>query len=665
MLFVSKFLKKLLYVPEDNPDLAIAQVKMFSRQIPLMYGMVIVNTLALAYSYLGAAPDWLSIYVPVLLVSISAFRTLSYWRAGKQEMSAGIASQKLRQTIIFAGLLGAFFSSWALALFKYGDPYSQGHVAFFSGVTSLGIVVCLMHLRVAAIVLAVTTVGPTSLFLLIAGGQEHTAVGLNLMIVTVAVLYVLSNHSRNFIELISNQSALRKAVSEANELGKENEKLANLDSLTGLPNRRRFLTELGQRIADDTGENESFSVGILDLDGFKPINDIYGHIAGDRLLGKVAERLSNSDRDLFVARLGGDEFGLILEGNLTDSEILSLGNFICSTVGVPFEMDGFTANVGGTIGIAKFPDSGRTEKQLFERSDYALYVAKECQKGTAVMFSEEHQAEINETTGILRELQGANFDEEFYVEYQFVVDSATGTPVGAEALARWTNPILGKVSPTDFIKNAEKSGIVNKITETLLKKTLSEVSHWPEDLFVSFNLSAHDIGSSHNISRLTEIVRDSGFPPERLTFEITETSLLRDLNKAHDTLQMLKGLGSKIALDDFGTGYSSLSYVQALPIDKLKIDRSFLDKMETCQTSQAVIKTILELCENLKLDCIIEGVEKESQLSALQEIGSMHIQGYLFSKPMLGRDALTYLQMFPNEIHENYITFVETSVVNW
>lgn len=646
MLKILTWVRSIFTVPEDNPDLAIAQIKTFSRQIPIMYCMVIVNTLALAYSHQDLAPDWLSIFTPAVLVSISAFRTHSYWRSGRQEVSSVQACRQLRQTIVLAGLLGAVFSIWALALFSYGNAHTQGHVAFFSSVTCLGIMVCLMHLKAAAIVLAITAVGPTALFLMYAGQQEFTAVGLNLIIVAVAVLYVLSNHSRSFVELISNQNALKKSALESYELGKENERLANLDSLTGLPNRRRFLAELDQRLRVATEKNESFAVGILDLDGFKPINDVYGHIAGDRLLVKVGQRLSEIGSEVFVARLGGDEFGVILQGSLTNTEIQELGDYICGEIGVPFELGSFTANIGATFGLARFPDAGSTAKLLFEHSDYVLYVAKERLRGQAILFSEKHQAEINETTGIMRALKEANLEEEFSLHYQFVVDSHTGVPVGAEALARWASPVLGEVSPTSFIRNAEQSGVINQITETLLRKTLLEASKWPGNLFVSFNLSAHDIGSEHHIDRLSRIVRDSKFPPDRLTFEITETALLRDLGRANETLQLLKGLGSKVALDDFGTGYSSLSYVQNLPIDRLKIDRSFLANIEQCRTSQAVIKTILGLCENLDLDCIVEGVETEGQLEVLQDLGYMKIQGYLFSKPLPNTDVLTYLQLF-------------------
>ena len=636
-----------LSASEDDSNLAIAQIRMFSKQIPIMYTMVVVNTIALAYTHVALTPAWLGIYIPAVLVSISALRTFLYWRVGKIGISAQQARQQLRQTIVLAGVLGSVFSFWALSLFPYGTAQTQGHVAFFSGVTCLGIMVCLMHLRIAAFVLAVAAVGPTAIYLIFLGPSESVAVGFNLVIVSVAVLCILSRHSRHFGELISNQKELKDTLLRAHKLGKENELLANTDSLTGLANRRRFMSELDQRLSNAAGRDERFAVGILDLDGFKPVNDIYGHIAGDRLLIEVGQRLSELDSGTFIARLGGDEFGLIITGDMSDTDLQSTGDRICEMIGKPFELDSFTANIGGTLGLAQYPDAGTTAKDLFEHSDYLLYVAKERSRGKAILFSEKHRSEIQETTGIKRCLQEADLEKELSVNFQFVVDSITGVPVGAEALARWTSPTLGIVSPDSFIKNAEQVGMINEITEILLRKSLDEALKWPGDLFVSFNLSAHDIGSSRHIEKICDIVKNSELPAERLTFEITETSLLLDLERANSTLHRLKGLGSKVALDDFGTGYSSLSYVQKLPIDRLKIDRSFISDLEENRASQAVVKTILDLCGNLGLDCIVEGVETAAQLAALRDLGHMKVQGYFFSKPLPGYDALTYLKMLP------------------
>jgi diguanylate cyclase (GGDEF)-like protein len=327
---------------------------MFSKQIPIMYTMVVVNTIALAYTHASLTPAWLGIYIPAVLVSIAVLRTFLYWRVGKIGISAQQARQQLRQTIVLAGVLGSVFSFWALALFPYGTAQTQGHVAFFSGVTCLGIMVCLMHLRVAAFVLAVAAVGPTAIYLIFLGPSESVAVGFNLVIVSVAVLCILSRHSHHFGELISNQKELKDTLLRAHKLSKENELLANTDSLTGLANRRRFMSELDHRLSNAAGRDERFVVGILDLDGFKPVNDIYGHIAGDRLLTEVGQRLSELDSGTFIARLGGDEFGLILTGDLSDTDLQSTGDRICEMIGKPFELDSFTANIGGTLGLAQY-----------------------------------------------------------------------------------------------------------------------------------------------------------------------------------------------------------------------------------------------------------------------------------------------------------------------
>lgn len=637
-------LRSIFCIPKNNPSLLIAQIQTFSRQIPILYGMVIINTIALAYVHFSLVPIWLGFYIPLALVTISGMRMLVYWRAGQRTVSVEYATRQLGQTILLSGVFGGLFSLWALTLFAYGNADTQGHVVFFSGVTCLGIMVCLMHLRAAAIVLALGAIGPTVLYLLNTGDHVFVAVAINLLIVTIAVLYVLSNYSHSFITQIANQNALNMKIKEAHELSASNKRLAILDSLTGLPNRRGFMSELDKRLEASSDNSAEFTIDILDLDGFKPINDVYGHMAGDQLLIEVGQRLSHISPDIYFARLGGDEFGMIVGGQLSNTEIETLGNFICDIIRKPFELDSFTASIGGSLGMAKYPDAGKTAELLFEHSDHVLYAAKAHSKGEAIIFSDIHQTEINRTNGIRRELKKADLEDELSLNFQFIVDSRTGIPVGAEALARLASPVLGNVPPMEFIKSAEQAGITNQLTEILLRKALVDVANWPEDLFISFNLSAHDIGSPQHIKRLTNIILESNFPPERLTFEITETALLRDLDRASKTLLLLKSLGSKVALDDFGIGYSSLSYVQSLPIDKLKIDRCFITNLEENYTSRAVVKTIIDLCDHLNLDCVVEGVETEGQLQILRELGCQNIQGYLFSRPMPSNDALTYLR---------------------
>lgn len=631
-------------IPKNNPELARAQIQRFSKQIPIMYTMVIVNTLALAYAHIDLAPTWLTIYSPIFLVSISIVRIVTYRRSGRRELSGEEARHQLKSTVVLAGVLGGIFTAWALMLFPYGTAFTQGHVVFFAGITCIGIMVCLLHLPASALMLALSSIGPLSIYLLLTGHVVFAAVGINLLIVTGAVMYVLVRYSQSFVQLVANQQALTTKAAETQELSDTNERIANLDSLTGLANRRKFLSLLDESLTEQRLSGQSLAVGIFDLDNFKPINDIYGHAAGDRLLIEVAKRLSITGKGAFIARLGGDEFGIICKGHPTDVELMERGERICEAMRLPFDMGNFTARVTGSIGLAKYPNDADSAEELFERADYALYYAKQNDKGEAVLFSEEHRAEIRETSGLERQLREADLDDELSVVFQTIVDGKTGIPLGAEALARWTSPVLGSVPPMAFIRNAEQAGIINQLTEILLKKTLAAVSTWPEELFVSFNLSSHDIGSPQHILKLISTVLNSGIAPQRLTFEITETAILQNMEKANESLRLLKNLGAQIALDDFGTGHSSLSHVHTLPIDRIKVDRSFVAKIEGNQTSRAVVQTIIDLCRNLQIDCIVEGVETEQQLGVLQEMGCRKFQGYLFGRPSEAETVVERLQ---------------------
>jgi predicted signal transduction protein with EAL and GGDEF domain len=208
--------------------------------------------------------------------------------------------------------------------------------------------------------------------------------------------------------------------------------------------------------------------------------------------------------------------------------------------------------------------------------------------------------------------------------------------VGAEALARWNSPVLGSVPPDIFIPAAERSGVIGQLTETLFRKLLAEFYDWPQHIFVSFNLSAHDICAPERIMRLINIADRRGIDPKRLTFEITETAVMHDFDRARESLKLLKHFGAKIALDDFGTGHSSLSYVHTLPLDRVKVDRSFIAEIENSSVTRAVVQTVIDLCAHLELDCIIEGVETDGQLQLMQKMGCTTFQGYLFSRPLDG-----------------------------
>jgi diguanylate cyclase (GGDEF)-like protein len=416
--------------------------------------------------------------------------------------------------------------------------------------------------------------------------------------------------------------------------------LAHNDALTGLPNRRSFFAELEGRLR--TGE--PFDLGLVDLDGFKPINDVYGHAAGDAVLIEVGKRLRAAcpDADAVIARLGGDEFALILPKHRSKAALQAMGRQICDGLRQPFYLGGATASLSGSIGIVRGGSERVSGTLLLERADYALYRAKADARGEIVIFDGRHEDEMRDFNRVDAALRNADLNAEMHIVFQPQYDLRTQRTVGFEALARWTSPQLGNITPDVFILAAERSGMIGKLTEILLRKALKAVREWPEDLFVTFNLSTRDLHSRRAIDAIREIVLSSGVAASRIEFEITETAMMTDFDQALKALNTLKELGVRIALDDFGSGFSSFGYLHRLPIDTLKIDRSFITQIASSQT-RMIVKTMIDLCGNLGLEHIVEGVETEAECAALREINARYVQGYLFARPMRPEAVPGYL----------------------
>jgi predicted signal transduction protein with EAL and GGDEF domain len=310
------------------------------------------------------------------------------------------------------------------------------------------------------------------------------------------------------------------------------------------------------------------------------------------------------------------------------------GERISAALRVPFLLSNVTAQIAGSIGFATYPEAGTTAELLFERADSALNHVKQHARGRSVIFSGEHEIQIRQFASIERCLRTADLDRELSLNFQPIYDVVRQEVVAFEALARWDNRELGRVPPDVFIPVAERTDFISNITQILLRKALACARTWPEGIRISFNLSVRDIGSAEAILKIIAIIENSGVVPERIDLEVTETALMRDFDKGCECLKALKALGVHIALDDFGTGYSSLSYVHRLPLDKIKIDRSFIKEIETQENCRDIVKTIIDLCRNLKLACVIEGMETKEQSEILRGLGGTMMQGYYFGKPM-------------------------------
>jgi diguanylate cyclase (GGDEF)-like protein len=624
-------------VATDDPELVQAQVKALSRQFPLLLFISFVNTVAVIWTYYGVAPDIMTIEPLVLVVIGYSALAWTWVRAGYRPLSHAEACHLLKMTAIQAPVTTTLSLAWALILIRYGDASAQGQIVFTVGIAMVSCIFCQMHLRPAALsVTAVTAIAFVGFFLA-TRRPVFLVIALSMLLVLAAMVNILIVFTRDFASMIAFQRGLVESQAE-------NARLANTDSLTGLPNRRKFLTTLRQVFGRAASDNRRFVVGLIDLDRFKGVNDLHGHEVGDRVLVEAGRRLCDlCDAKTLVARLGSDEFGVIVDADISDTAVQALGDRIREALEVPFAGAGVTVHVSASAGFAIFPQAGSTAELLFERANYALAYAREHPPGRPTIFSIEHETEIRKLATIEECLRHADLESELSMHFQPIIDVERGEIVAFEALARWVSPILGRVAPDVFIRVAERSDLINELTRTLLRGALAQVATWPAQIRVSFNLSTRDLASREALLGIVAIIQASGVAPGRIDLEVTETALIQDLDQASASLEMLKTLGLGISLDDFGTGYSSLSFVQQFPIDKIKVDRSFVREVETKPACRAIVKSVIDLCRNLQLTCIVEGMETDAQVGVLRALGCTTMQGYLFGKPMPADDIPGFL----------------------
>lgn len=499
-----------------------------------------------------------------------------------------------------------------------------------------------MHVRRAALSVGLCAVLPFTIFFSMSEQSTFLAIALNMTLVIAALTVILVINNRDFAALVSSRSEMARRQSETQRLLEENHRLANMDTLTGLPNRRSFVRHLNDALDKADKAGQTIGVARVDLDRFKSVNEIFGQVCGDRVIIEAARRLKMLKRpDVFLARIEGSGFALIIPSPADDEILASAGDAMCEAMRVSFDLPSGNVRLTASAGLAS-SRAGDTADSLFERADYAASFAKREARGTAVVFSQRHAQEIDKVRQMEHLLHTANFDDEIYILLQPQYDITVRATTGFEVLARWRSPVLGEVSPAEFIPMAERTGCVSKITQTVLYKALTASRALPGYIRLSVNLSANDIGSPTAIEAIAAQIGTTQRPC-RIDFEITETAALRDLKQANEALLTLLSLGARISLDDFGTGHSSLTHVQRLPLHRIKIDRSFVADVTSDVTSRAIVRTMVDLCRNLGMSCVFEGIETDEQLEALVGLGGTVMQGYLFGRPMTLDQAEDYL----------------------
>jgi diguanylate cyclase (GGDEF)-like protein len=410
-------------------------------------------------------------------------------------------------------------------------------------------------------------------------------------------------------------------------------RLAHYDPLTGLANRTLFRLRIDEAIAR-ARRGQACAVICIDLDRFKEVNDTLGHPVGDLLLQAVSTRIRAEVRETdTVARLGGDEFAVVQTGFFEPGDVSKLAQRLVDAIGTLFDLNGHQVAVGASIGLAVAPGDGMDPDLLLRNADLALYRAKMSGRSCFRFFEPEMNAHAQRRRTLQLDLRRALGDGEFEVYFQPQVNIHTRRASGVEALLRWRHPDLGLVEPDYFIPMSEEINLIVPLGEFVLRQACAAAVTWPDHLRVAVNLSPVQFSSTHLVAAVAGALEVSGLDPSRLELEITETALLRATDATLATLHRLRKLGVAITLDDFGTGYSSLSYLQLFPFDKVKIDRSFIQRLGTSKKNVAIVRAIIDLCATLDMSTTAEGVETEEQHLELSALGCTDAQGYLFGRP--------------------------------
>jgi len=416
---------------------------------------------------------------------------------------------------------------------------------------------------------------------------------------------------------------------------------AYTDHTTGLANRRALMEQLEG--ASRAGRTHSLL--LLDLDHFKKVNDLHGHMAGDELLRMVSNVLRRVTPDgSCCARLGGDEFAVLVPSAISDTDADLIAEFIAGEVAQPLSISSTILQVSASIGIVTFDQTMSAEEAL-RRADIAMYAAKRAGRNCYARFDEGMEQELQARTALEQQIRAGIERGEFVPYFQPQIDLETSSPIGFEVLARWHSPTRGMLEPAAFLEIAEASGLIGALSMSVMRKALEQARDWPAELTIAVNISPIQFRDRHLAERILKLLTETGFPAARLELEITETAILEDRELALATVHSLKNVGISISLDDFGTGYASLSQLQSLPFDRIKIDRSFVSSLLSNEQSEAIVSTIANLARALQLPVTAEGVETQATVTRLQALGCQEGQGWLFGRAVPAEEVRQQLDL--------------------
>jgi diguanylate cyclase (GGDEF)-like protein len=612
------------------PRLAQAYASNLANRLPLLYCVVLFNIAVLGCSYWTRAPLFLTLGTPLALCLLVTSRAI-HWlpvNVARRNPAEILLDLHRLETI---GPLAAFACCiWALALYPYGDPARHALVHYVTAITCFTGILGLAQAPATAVRLALVTMIPATASIVYHQDDNWIAIAAIQLVVTGLLLLVTHGYHADFLALELSREELDQQKQKSTVFANLMLRRASEDALTGVSSRGAILDRLEGLLEDPLATPPWLA--LLDLDGFKLVNDTFGHSAGDMVLQMVCARIGEYDQIFACGRLGGDEFALLVDGERSAHEVREVLTRLGERLAEPIPYDGYALTVTASIGLRHTQRTSLSD--CLERADEALYKAKR-QTGNAVeLFGADDEQAMRERAAVTRVFSSADLHSRIDLVYQPIFDVDAGATRSFEALARWSTDFGEIFSPETFIPLAESTGRIHELTRIVVERALRECPAWTFGARLSINLSAHDILREHTAVWLGEVVASVAAPPSAITFEITETALIADLRRAAANLCALRERGFEIALDDFGTGQSSLSHVHRLPLDHIKLDRTFANELETSRSGRAVAATVLALARQLDLSCSIEGIETATQAAAAGSLGFRLMQGYYFGRPL-------------------------------
>ena len=639
----SRLTKACVAELSTRADGAVVEERYWSlrQQVPIVYLLGLVNVSAMEVAVRGRV--FLGFNLPTFILLCGKVRLWHWFGPGTSgPPTHELMVRRMRQTFVYACLVCIGVCARSLYLLEVGDATSQMAVMLFAGLTGIGVAYGLTALPAAGLIPLILIIGPISVTAFASREPHFAGAAFGLVAVAILTMRLLGVHGRHFNRVVRSRSDIAREQELAEDARYEAVVAATTDFLTGMPNRRAFVAALD---VATSGGAECFAVALLDLDRFKAVNDTFGHTVGDQLLQEVAKKLLSAlgSRGM-VARLGGDEFGILLPSVRRAKDASAVGAELLTAISGPVIIQGREFVISGSCGMAI---SERRDEQspsrLLADADLALYQAKENPGCGPAIFKLCMEAPRRRRAQIERALRLPSLAQNLGMVFQPIFDVESGQVTAIEALARWTDPELGRVGPSEFVPIAEQLNLIDGINQHLMGLAFEAAQTWPDHVKLAFNLSAVQLCSRGSAKAVLRALAAARLSPRRLQVEVTETALLADFERARENLTQLRQAGAAIVLDDFGAGYASIGYLRELQFDQIKLDGGLVTAAQHSTDGKRLLRAVVGLCEILGVATVAEHVEGPEALDLVTDLGCVCGQGFWLAVPMIAADLRSRL----------------------